>query len=448
MRLLRKPSRRVATRRLIPAGVIAMAIAGACARASGIGGDVTDCCAAEARGIAEGSRVAAISKRRFTHTELWTALDTVVRSPSLRVAEVGKSVQGRPIRAVTYGDGPTTVLLWSQMHGDESTATMALADIIAWLSRSYVARDPLRARIASELTVVMVPMLNPDGAEVFQRENAMGVDINRDARRLATPEGRALKTLRDSLRPDFGFNLHDQSARTLTSPGNTQVAIALLAPATDEDRGYGSVRERARLVAAGIASVLTREIPGRVAVYDDSFNPRAFGDLMQTWGTSTVLIESGALPDDPEKQRLRALNVIAIVSALEMIASGRYRDMDPATYEALPRNGRSAVDLLVRGAKLVLPGTDPAPVDIALNYDEPVARRDPRLREVGDLSAVVAIDTVDATGLFMHPAAEMLAESRGELRIGAPASFTLRRGREATSEIVRRFGEASGDSSR
>ena len=420
-----------------------MVIGGACARATGGLGGSTACCAAEARGIAEGSRVSAISKRRFTHAELWAALDTFVRSPSLRVEEIGRSVQGRPIRAVTYGGGPTTVLLWSQMHGDESTATMALADIIAWLSSSYLSRDPLRARIASELTVVMVPMLNPDGAELFQRENAMGVDINRDARRLSTPEGRALKSLRDSLRPDFGFNLHDQNARTLTSPGDKQVAIALLAPATDEDRGYGPVRERARLVATGIAEVLATEIPERLAVYDDSFNPRAFGDLMQTWGTSTVLIESGAMPDDPEKQRLRTLNVIALVSALDMIATGRYRGMDPAVYEALPRNGRSAVDVLVRGAQLVLPGTDPAPVDVALNYDEPVARRDPRLREIGDLSAVIAIDTVDASGLYLHPAPAMVTDSRtgSELRIGSPARFTLRRGRAADSEIVRRFGE-------
>ena len=424
-----------------------MLVAGACARVSGGRGGGDDCCATQARGIAEGSRVAAISKRRFTHGELWSALDTFARSPSLRVEEIGRSVQGRPIRAVTYGAGPTTVLLWSQMHGDESTATMALADIIAWLSRSYLARDPLRARIASELTVVMVPMLNPDGAEVFQRENAMGVDINRDARRLSTPEGRALKALRDSLRPEFGFNLHDQSARTLTSPGDRQVAIALLAPAADEDRGYGPVRARARLVAAGIASVLGPEIPGRLAVYDDSFNPRAFGDLMQAWGTSTVLIESGALPDDPEKQRLRAINVIAIVSALDMIATGRYRDADPGAYESLPRNGRSAVDLLVRGAQLVLPGAEPMLVDVALNYDEPVARRDPRLREVGDLSAVVAIDTVDASGLFLHPAPAMVADSRAgsELRIGAPARFTLRRGRAPTSELVRRFGDATDE---
>ena len=430
--------------RVVAAVVFSAAFAGACARLGGSGssGDATSCCTAEAEEISRQYRVAAIANRRFTHAELWSALAPATASPALQVEEIGRSVQGRAIRAVTYGSGPTTVLLWSQMHGDESTATMALADIIAWLGDARRGGDPLRARIASALTVVMVPMLNPDGAEQFQRENAVGVDVNRDARRLATPEGRALKQLRDSLEPDFGFNLHDQNARTLTEPGGRQVAIALLAPAAEESRSYGPGRARARLVAAGIAAVLAHDIPGRIARYDDAFNPRAFGDLMQQWGTSTVLIESGALPDDPQKQRLRALNVMAIVTALEMIASERYRAMDAAVYEALPINGRQAVDVVVRGAALVLPDVPPMQVDIALNYDDPVARQGPRLREVGDLSAVTAIDTVDAARLFLHPDSSMLAARPGSggLRIGAEARFTLRRGASASSPLVRTFG--------
>ena len=55
--------------------------------------------------------------------------------------------------------------------------------------------------ILSTLTLHVVPMLNPDGAERFQRRNAQSIDINRDALRLQTPEGRALKALRDRLQP-------------------------------------------------------------------------------------------------------------------------------------------------------------------------------------------------------------------------------------------------------
>ena len=248
--------------------IVATAAIAACAPSArrstdGIGW-TPQCCAVEGKAIAAKHRVSSITSRRFTHAELWGALDPFVRAPGLSVSDIGRSVQGRPIRAVTFGTGPVTVLLWSQMHGDESTASMSLADLIAWFASPAPEHASLRNALASKLKIVMIPMLNPDGAELFQRENAVGVDVNRDARNLATPEARALKSLRDSIKPAFGFNLHDQNARTLTGNNGNQVAIALLAPAADEERTYGPTRTTARLVASVIASVLKTEIPGRL----------------------------------------------------------------------------------------------------------------------------------------------------------------------------------------
>jgi predicted deacylase len=399
------------------------------------------CCGAEGKLIAEKHGVSAITSRRFTHAELWGALNPLVQASGLTVADVGRSIQGRPIRAVTFGTGAVTVLLWSQMHGDESTATMSLADLISWFASAAPEHAALRNSLGSKLRIVMIPMLNPDGAELFQRENAIGVDVNRDARNLSTPEARALKSLRDSIQPAFGFNLHDQNARTLTGDSGNQVAIALLAPAADEDRTYGAARSTARLVAAVIASVLKAEIPGRLAKYNDAHEPRAFGDLMQRWGTSTVLIESGAMPEDPEKQKLREVNVIAILSALNAMADGSWRKADPQSYESIPTNSRSAVDLLVRGASLVLPGAEPIRADVALNYEEPVARREPRVREVGDLARVIALDTFDVSGMYLHPAASMLTDRNGMrwIRFDTTAVIAIRRGRDPSSEIVRRI---------
>jgi len=394
---------------------------------------------AEGLRIADRHRVTALDERRFNHADYWRALAPSLRSSRLRVEEIGRSMQGREIRAITFGSGPVTVLLWSQMHGDESTATMALADLLAWLAAT--GGDDLRERLARDLTVVMVPMLNPDGAERFQRENAAGIDINRDARTLATPEGQALKALRDRLRPDFGFNLHDQNARTRVGRTGLQAGIALLAPAADPERTWGPVRSRARLVAAGIARNLESALPGRVAKYDDAFNPRAFGDLMQAWGTSTVLIESGALPDDPQKQELRRLNVAAILGALGAIAGRGFEAADLTDYERLPFNTGGAYDLLVRGGSLVLPGMPPLRADVAINYDDPVAREGGRVREVGDLSAAVAIDTVEAAGEFLHPRPEALARegSRVWLPIGSRAALDLREGPQVTSRLRQRI---------
>ena len=65
-------------------------------------------------------------------------------------------MQGRELRTITFGTGPTTVLLWSQMHGDESTATMALADIFAWLAAP--GSDGLRDRLGERLTITFLPL--------------------------------------------------------------------------------------------------------------------------------------------------------------------------------------------------------------------------------------------------------------------------------------------------
>ena len=389
--------------------------------------------------IADQYKVAAITSRRINHTDYWSVLQPSLVSQRLKVEDIGKSMMGRPLRAVTFGNGPTKVLLWSQMHGDEATATMALADILAWMTASNT--DRIRDRMASTLTVIMIPMLNPDGAERFQRENAAGIDVNRDARRLSTPEAKALKAVHDRLKPDFGFNLHDQNARTRVGRAGLQAGIALLAPAADSARSWPPLRARARLIAAGLARDFETQIPGRVSKYDDAFNPRAFGDLMGVWGTSTILIESGAMPNDPDKQGLRRLNTATILRALDAIASKAYEQNNPNDYEKLQYNTGGAYDLLVRGGRLVLPGLTPVVADVAINFEDAVARTGGRVREVGDLAGVVAVDTLDATGAFLHARPEALTTSGppGYLTVGARAAIDVRAGLDTLSVLKRRI---------
>ena len=398
------------------------------------------CCLGEGLRVAEEYRVETIHQRRFTSADLWGALEPWLAAPDIRTEDIGRSVEGRAIRAVTFGAGQTTVLLWSQMHGDESTATMALADLIRFFAEA--SGDPLRERLAEGLTISMIPMLNPDGAQRFQRENALGIDLNRDARRLTTPEAQALKSLRDRLQADFGFNLHDQDIRRTAGREGFQVAIALLAPAADEEKSYGPTRTRARLLAATITEVLSHQVPGRLAKWDDTYEPRAFGDLMQQWGTSTVLIESGGLPDDPEKQGVRALNVVALLTAFDALASGRYQSADPEAYEQLPFNLSVEYDLILAGGRIVVGNQESIMADIALAYDDPVAGRELRVEAVGDLNRAEAMDTLDISGLFVHPMPGWEGPSGGVpgIRLGHRAAFTVRRGISAESATVHEFG--------
>ncbi len=380
-------------------------------------------------------RVGAITAREFTHAEYWRAVGPLVdASPVLEREEVGRSAEGRPIYLVRYGRGPTRVLLWSQMHGDESTATMALADLFRYLTEA--ADEPLPRRLAERLTLLFVPMLNPDGAERFQRRNAQGIDVNRDARMLATPEARTLKALQERHRPDFGFNLHDQNVRTRVGRADRTAAIALLAPAPD-----GSGREtpglaRATRVAAVVRNAVEPLVSGHIARYDDTFNPRAFGDLMQQWGVSTVLIESGGWRDDPEKQYLRATNFVGIRAALDAIAAGAWADADPADYLGLERNGRAVNDLLVRGGTIVIPGRAAFRADLAVDFEEPLERRGARLVDVGDLAEYGARDTLDASGLYVHLTDGVL-DRDGAVTLGRQGvAFTVRAAADPRSNAV------------
>ncbi|HRF41974.1 MAG TPA: M14 family zinc carboxypeptidase, partial [Saprospiraceae bacterium] len=245
-----------------------------------------------------------ITRQRFKHAAI-APLVQRLQSP-FQWSVDGKSIEGRNIYRVQYGNGPIKVLLWSQMHGDEPTATMALMDIFNFLSRSDE-WDELRSRLRSELTLVFVPMLNPDGAERFERRNALGIDLNRDALRLQCPESQLLKRLRDELSAQWGFNLHDQGRFYGAGLGPKNAAMAFLAPAYNYEKEINDSRGNAMQLIAGLSAFLHEYIPGHIARYDDEFEPRAFGDNIQKWGTSTILIEAGVLPNDPEKQELRRL---------------------------------------------------------------------------------------------------------------------------------------------
>ena len=87
--------------------------------------------------------------------------------------------------------------------------------------------------------------------------------------------------------------------------------------------------------------VIQRYARGHVGRYDDEFEPRAFGDNMQKWGTSTILIESGGYPDDPEKQFIRKLNYLSILSAFHIISTQSYLTARLDHYVSIPKNDRN-----------------------------------------------------------------------------------------------------------
>ncbi len=369
----------------------------------------------------------AFTHRRFKHADMVPVLKAL--SQPLSVSQVGESLEKRAIYQVKAGTGPTKVLLWSQMHGDEATATMALFDIFNFLSAKNDGFDEFRQEILSKIMLYCLPMLNPDGAERFQRRTATDIDMNRDALRLQTPEGALLKHMQQTLKPLVGFNLHDQNPRYSVGKTGKQAVVSFLATAYDEDRNINDIRQRSMQLIVGMNRVLQQFIPGQVARYDDEFEPRAFGDNIQKWGTTLILIESGGYKGDPEKMSIRRLNFVAILSALKAIADGSYKQEDNADYQAIPENGRALFDILVRNATVLREGK-PVVVDVGINHNE-VNDKDAKtfqyrsiIEDIGDLSTFYGLEEVDATGLTLVPArlhAELLESTADLDRLDLPA---------------------------
>jgi len=333
----------------------------------------------------------------------------VERSEGLvRVEERGASAEGRPLLVLAAGSGPEKVLLWSQMHGDEPTATCALVDLLSYLVATRA--EPATRQLLSRLTLLVLPMLNPDGAVRNDRRNAQGIDINRDAAELQTPEGRFLKAVRDRFSPAAGFNLHNQGALVTAGPAGPQSAFSVLAVPGAENEPDGPAVARKKGLGAVMARAVDTFGAGRVARYDMSYTARAFGDSMSRWGTPTVLLETGGWDGPGEAERLVRLNFVALLSALHALARGEETLAAPA-YDSLPFNERGRlVDLLLRDATVHGGrGLPPFHGDVAFVRPRAFAGEGQRLvastvTGVGDLNHLRALEEIDARELLVAPA--------------------------------------------
>lgn len=342
-----------------------------------------------------------------------------LESLGIKVDEVGRSYGDREIFQVEWGKGKTKVFMWSQMHGDEPTATSALMDMFAFLQTNRAKKQWVK-KLEETLTIRAVPMLNPDGAELFQRRNLQGIDINRDARSLETPEGQLLKRLRDQWRPDFGFNLHNQQELTTVGDTDKQATISLLAVSGRENGESYPGLERNKRIASVMIKALDEFIEGNIGRYDDSYNPRAFGDMISAWGTPVILIETGGMHKKDEMFLIK-LNFIANLAALQSMVDGSQEKADAIVYENLPFNGGDTLyNVIFRDANVInfAESEEPFVADIAVNRER---RREEILaptyvREIGDLSVYKGLDEYDVSEYN-------LVVPSGLLRLGSRDKF-------------------------
>ncbi len=309
-------------------------------------------------------------------------LHSFINSNSIqkKISLIGKSVESRPIHKVTLGSGNTKILMWSQMHGNETTTTKAVLDLINYLNKN----SDLASQILSSVTLTIVPVLNPDGAVVYTRENANKTDLNRDALELSQPESKILRGLYNEIKPDYCFNLHDQ--RTIYNVGSyaKPATLSFLAPAHDIDRKISASRGESMKIIVAMHKALSSLLPDQIGRYDDAFNPNCVGDTIQMLGTPTILFEAGHYPEDYEREKTREFIFYALVKSISVIARDKIQEYNLDDYFKIPENSKQYFDLLIINAHL-----------INNKYDENIGIL---YKEVLDGESIIFDPYIEATG--------------------------------------------------
>ena len=271
-----------------------------------------------------------------------------------QVQVIGKSVLEKPIYKYEIGQGKIRIFMWSQMHGNESTTTKGLFDFLNVLNSG----SDFALQLLNTFTFCCIPMLNPDGAELYTRENANKIDLNRDSQNLTQPESRLLRETFEAFKPDYCYNLHDQ--RTIFGVGDTgkPATLSFLAPAYNEEREVNESRMKAINLIAGMNEVLQKYIPNQVGRFDDSFNINCIGDTFQNLGIPTVLFEAGHFQDDYEREETRKYVFVALVSGFELLSENDIVDNGIGKYLNISQNKVVFYDLMYKNVKINYDGNE------------------------------------------------------------------------------------------
>ena len=322
----------------------------------------------------------------------------------------GISERGQDIPLIKIGNGEKTVLGWSQMHGNESTTTKALFDFMRFIDQKEIFQSEIDGFL-NGYTFYLFPILNPDGAQLYTRENANGVDLNRDAQDLSQKESQCLRNIFEAIKPNLCLNLHDQRSIYGFKDGKPST-VSFLSPAANKERSITPSRTIAMEQIVKMNKLLQKYIPGQVGRYDDSYNNACVGDTFQNDGVPTVLFEAGQYSNDYHREKTRGVIFYSLLALFDIIgdykSSLNYRD-----YFNIPENLKNYNDCILRNAKL---NDKKKQVSVAIQYREVLRNEtivfEPYIDEIGALRNKFGYLEKDVKG------AEILTNSQENLTVG------------------------------
>jgi len=339
----------------------------------------------------------AIIGKRVVYDQIKPIIDGLPKE-LFGIETLGESTLKTPIKLIKTGKGARKILIWTQMHGNESTGTKALFDVLKYFT---LLKDQNSVKhLLNTCTIWIIPMLNPDGADMFTRVNSQKIDLNRDVIDQEATESPLLMQVLQDFNPHFCFNLHDQRTIFNVKDTNKPATISFLAPSEDLERTLTEGRKETMSVIVAMNDCLQQVIPGQVGLYTDEFYPTATGDNFQKMGHNTILIEAGHYIDDYDRENTRKFNAIALFEGLFTIAQeDKFTNYLP--YFDIPQNDMMFFDVIYKNASYDVDGvvtvTD---VAVQLHYrvedNELISYR--KVEKTGDLSMYYAHELIDNKG--------------------------------------------------
>jgi len=268
---------------------------------------------------------------------------------AMELEVIGKSNEGRDLYLARVGTGPKKVMIVTQQHGDEVHGTEAALHFLNSIIGSKY------ADLREEVTVLVLPKINPDGSDRIQRQNhdpgcvdpfcleGVGYDMNRfhdPAMPLdenPVPEAVAMREAHARYQPDVVLDYHNQFS--YVSDDGDMITMSLMWPLNENvDPQVVDDSKRATAIIAGAVSDYAHaevtKFPGGTA---PAIGRNAYGLL----GSATVLIEQRGQEEMGQKGigYLVKQAYVSMFSVVQALADGTFDEVDPAEADALPERG-------------------------------------------------------------------------------------------------------------
>lgn len=263
------------------------------------------------------------------------------------VHSAGTSGEGRQLLYATVGHGPTTFWLQARIHGNELHSTEAALQILDKLASG----DPWAKQVRENLTVLVIPMYNPDGAEANIRHSTTPTrtDLNRDWENFAQQESVAFWKLWRDAAPTYALDLHHMSEAPVVEGTDDLNQFQIGARSIAPERMSGEQWRTNRAMAMVSVDALARYGPVNIAKYPDIDITNAVLSRMLLGGTApegeqpvagsptrgAIFYEVRSVGQKSNGQ-LENLFRIPAVAVLKAAADGSIDSYDVSGYDAIP----------------------------------------------------------------------------------------------------------------